>query len=77
MHPAPRKTSVKDMPEDDPDASISSLALTIPSWRSTIERVHNTFNFQEASPKAKSRLTMELTRLKSTIDEMVNRIEHG
>ncbi len=73
----PRAVSVKDMPEDDPDAGISSLALTIPSWCSTIERVHNTFNFQGASPQAKTRLSMELNRLKHTIDEMVARIEHG
>lgn len=73
----PRIVSVKDMPEDDPDAGISSLTLTIPSWRSTIERVHHTFNFQGASPQAKTRLTVELNRLKQTIDEMVGRIEYG
>ena len=72
----PHKASVKDMPEEDPDAGISSLALTIPSWRSTIERIHQTFNFQEASPQAKMRLTTELNRLKHTIEEMVSRIEH-
>lgn len=75
--PTPRKVSVKDMPEDDPDAGISSLALTIPFWRSTIERVRQSFDFQGASPQAKTRLAQELNRLKHTIDEIVGRIEHG
>jgi hypothetical protein len=36
--PQKEKITVKDMPAYDPDAEISSLTLTIPSWISSIER---------------------------------------
>ena len=71
--------SIKDMPAYDPDAEISSLALTIPSWISTINRVRNTTSFSETSEPARSRLKDALQSLKGTADMMLSalREEHN
>ena len=70
--------SIKDMPAYDPDAEISSLALTIPSWISTINRVRNTTTISETSEPARSRLKDALQSLKGTADMMLSalREEH-
>jgi hypothetical protein len=56
------------MPKYDPDAEASSLALTIPSWRSSIERVQQKANLDGISAGARSSLESELISLRSTID---------
>lgn len=63
---------IHKMPEYDPDAELSSLALTIPSWISTTERVNSQANFAESTPKAKAELSMQLDLLKSAIDTIKN-----
>ena len=70
------------MPKYDPDAEIMSLALTIPSWKSSIERVQDKADLTCSSEKARNKLLKELTVLSQTIDilssyikEAVN--EHG
>jgi hypothetical protein len=68
---AGRSTSVKDMPAYDPDAEISSLALTIPSWRGSIERVMANTDMVSTSEKAKQRLLGELMRLGQAIEQML------
>lgn len=70
-----QKPSVKDMPAFDPDAEISSLALTIPSWSSSIERTRNAANLTIISPKARSRLIDALNDLQCTVDEMLSAIK--
>ncbi len=69
--------SIKDMPTYDPDAEISSLALTIPSWRSSIDRARNGANMQNVSKKAKVYLLQELTSLRNTVDQMVTIVQEG
>lgn len=59
--------SVKDMPEYDPDAEIKSLALTIPSWQSSIERAKRNTDFSQVSEEAKSNLKTKLHSLSMTI----------
>ena len=68
-------SSVKDMPAFDPDAEISSLALTIPSWRSSIERTRNAANLSIVSPKARVNLINALNNLQSTVEEMLSAIK--
>ena len=63
--------SVKDMPAYDPDAEISSLALTIPSWVSSINRTSSAANFHEISRNARCKLEKELLELKETIENML------
>ncbi len=54
--------SVKDMPEYDPDAEISSINFTIPTWVSSINRLIST-DFNKITPKAKLKLINELDDL--------------
>lgn len=67
--------SVKDMPKYDPDAEISSLALTIPSWKSSIERTRANANLSVVSPEARKRVTDALNSLITTAAEMIAAIE--
>lgn len=67
--------SVKDMPEYDPDAEISSLTLTIPSWKSSIERAKNTADLTIVSPQAKGALAQALRELRNTIADMLSEVE--
>lgn len=67
--------SVKDMPKYDPDAEISSLALTIPSWKSSIERTRANANLSVVSPEARKRVTDALDSLRITATEMIAAIE--
>lgn len=63
--------TVKTMPKYDPDAEASSLALTIPSWRSSIERVQTKSNLSVISAGARSNLENELISLRTTIDAIL------
>lgn len=71
----PQGPSVKDMPTFDPDAEISSLTLTIPSWSSSIERTRNSANLSIVSSNARNRLIGALQGLQDTVDEMLTAIK--
>ena len=71
----PTGPSVKDMPEVDPDAEISSLTLTIPSWKSSIERAKNTADLAIVSPQAKGNLVQALHELRKTIADLLSEME--
>ncbi len=59
----PAGPSVKDMPEFDPDAEISSLALTIPSWVQSLTRTRTTAKLSLITDTGRQRLVKELERL--------------
>lgn len=63
--------SIKDMPSYDPDAEISSLALTIPSWISSINRARAAAKLGNTTKRARVNLEKEITSLKETIDSML------
>ncbi len=63
--------SVKEMPAYDPDAEISSLALTIPSCISSINRVHSSAELSDITDNARCKLENELVKLKETVDHML------
>lgn len=69
--PQVEKVTVKDMPAYDPDAEISSLTLTIPSWISSIDRALSTAKFNQASGNAKSKLKNELKNLEYIVNVML------
>lgn len=71
----PQGPTVKDMPEFDPDAEISSLTLTIPSWASSIDRTRNRANLSIVSSAARTRLKTALRNLQNTVDEMLDAIK--
>lgn len=72
---APTGPSVKDMPKFDPDAEISSLALTIPSWQSSIERAKKATDLTIVSPQAKGGLIQALVGLRNTIADLLTEME--
>jgi hypothetical protein len=72
--PIPTAT-VKDMPAYDPDAEISSLALTIPSWVSSIDRTLSVANLSGISGNARRKIEKELLGLKETINTMLAAIK--
>ena len=61
---------IKQLPKYDPDAEISSLALTIPSWISSIRRATKNTKFDETTKKARDNLSTQLISLKAIIDEL-------
>lgn len=71
-HPLPIPAgSVKEMPAYDPDAEISSLALTIPSWISSINRARSAADLSDVTDNARRKLESELMELKETVDHML------
>ena len=69
--------TIKDMPVFDPDADITSLALTIPTWQSSINRVMENTNMPAVSDKAKLALRNAFISLISTIDNMLDSIKEA
>jgi len=69
--PARLKPTIKDMPVYDPDAEISSLTFTIPSWISSINRALSIADFSKASENAKTKLQNELKNLEYAVNVML------
>ena len=67
--------SVKDMPEYDPDAEITGLTLTIPSWCSSIKRAMRNADFTKLSPLAKEKLLLALFELEDKIENLIDTIK--
>jgi hypothetical protein len=67
--------SIKEMPVYDPDAEISSLALTIPSWISSINRTRSASDFNDVTGDACHRLEKGLKNLKETINHMLKALK--
>lgn len=64
---ARKKPEIKQMPKYDPDAEISSLTLTIPTWISSMKRTQSISNFSEASTAALWKLEKKLDALQESI----------
>ena len=69
------KVGIKTMPAYDPDAEITGLTLTIPSWISSIERAREKADMDTISAKAKGDLQNELFRLLSVVHKMISAME--
>ena len=69
-----RQPSIKDMPDYDPDAEVIGLALTIPSWDSSIKRINNT-NLRIVSDAARSQLRNALLDLQKSIITIIEAIK--
>lgn len=68
---------IKKMPEYDPDADISSLALTIPFWITSIQRTKRVTNIESTSLLARNRLIRQLDELRNNIDSMIDYTKGG
>lgn len=62
--------AIKNMPAFDPDAEITGLTLTIPSWISSIDRIINKTDLTIITPQARSRLEDALFRLQDKVSEL-------
>ena len=65
---------IKVTPKHDPDAEITGLTLTVPSWVSSIERARNHANMNAVSMDAKDRLEAVLLSLQEKVSEMLSDI---
>ena len=65
---------IKVTPKHDPDAEITGLTLTVPSWVSSIERARNLANIKAASVGAKSKLEEALLALQEKVSEILSDI---
>ena len=63
--------TVKEMPVYAPDAEITGLTLTVPSWVSSINRTRSLAKLSEVSDAARNKLAIELDGLKETINLML------
>jgi len=66
---------IKQMPEYDPNAEISSLTLTIPMWIGCVNRTKSLAKFHEASTDALRRLEEQLIELNQCIEKMQMKIQ--
>ena len=75
--PVAAKATVKDMPAFDPDAIVSSLTLTIPSWISSIKRTAANSDIKMLSVKARYDLVKVLNDLISISTTIKNILEEN
>ena len=61
-------TSIRQMPEYNPDADVNSLCMTIESWVSSIKRVNQKVDFSTITRKATINLVRQLTILEQTVN---------
>lgn len=66
---------IKQMPVFDPNAAISSLVYTMPSWVSIMERAINQTNFSEISFETRDKLRQELSNMSKTIRKLSDEME--
>ena len=67
--------AIRQVPVYDPDSQVSSLALTIPSWASSIKRVIDATDFSKISNSARNRLMRSLELLNCSIISITQSIE--
>lgn len=68
-------TSVKDMPEFDPDAEIVGLTLTIPTWIRSVDRVMKKTNLTIATKDAKNNLSRNAGELIEHLKRLISAIK--
>lgn len=70
-------SSIKDMPAYDPDAEITGLTLTIPSWTSSLSRISTKSNLKVATDSACANLEDALLDLQGQIFDMLSAIRRN
>lgn len=71
------QASVKDMPAYDPDTEVLSLALTIPSWCTSVRRLQNATDLNAISESARDKLCANLRVLQDEIAFMKQAVKKG
>lgn len=67
--------AIKQMPEYDPDAEVSGLMLTIPSWTGSIDRTCAAADFGKISSKARENLIKALIDLQTKINQILESVK--
>ena len=62
------------MPAFDPDAEVTALTLTIPSWISSVDRIKASTDLRAVSRSARSDLKAVLTALRIKAQELLDEI---
>ena len=77
--PSPEKHSIKDLPAFDPDAELTGITLTVPSWVSSMERICNVVDFSIVSDSAKKKMieALDLLQEKTIYMKRVLREAHN
>lgn len=73
--PEQKDIAIKMTPKYDPDVDVSSLALTMPSWCSSIERTLKVSDLSLVSNAAKQKLQKQLMALDESIGKMLSAME--
>ena len=73
--PVQVKPEIKNMPDYDPDAEVTGLTLTIPSWATSISRTRSNTDLSSISIKARMNLEHALFNLQATIEELLQAIK--
>lgn len=71
----PIRTGIKNMPEYNPDAEVTGLTLTVPSWGSSIYRVLNKSDLRSITPQARDKLVVALSELQKAVEALLKAIE--
>ena len=71
---AVRPPAIKTMPAFDPDAEVTALTLTIPSWISSVGRIKASTDLRAVSRSARSDLKAVLTALRIKAQELLDEI---
>lgn len=66
-----KQRTIKDMPAYDADADVVGLALTVPTWTGSIQRVWKKTDFEVVSQNAKKNLATALKELNETAIEVI------
>ena len=71
----PIHTGIKNMPEYNPDAEVTGLTLTVPSWGRSIYRVLNQSDLRNTTPQARDKLVVALSELQKAIEALLKAVE--
>lgn len=69
------KPEIKNMPEPNPDAALTSLILTVPTWENSLQSALTQSDMREVSLQARKKLCDVLIRLKNTVDKTLEIIK--
>ena len=69
--------SIKDMPEYDPDSTVTELSLTVPMWTSSVKRMESNTNFEIISDVAKDKLEDVLLELYKHIEKILLKLREN
>ncbi len=70
-----RKALIKQMPKHDPDAMITSLSFTVPSWINSLKKSISASDLSLISPEAKNALQYQLIDLNRIITKILINLE--